>query len=127
MEQEFLFYESAEEAARHAIVASGKAMKEVAHGLWPHLKIDTAHARLRNALNDDKPDKLTMDEIIHIARLTERVDPLFYMAEALNYERPKPRAPIDELGELYAKYIAATKQLEQIAQRIQRTQLKAEG
>lgn len=100
MQQEQLFYDSAEEAVNAAIVKSGLKPKEVAVELWPAMKMDSAYARLKNALNPDKHEKLTLDEIIHICRVAQRFDPLFYMADELCHTRPILRAPKDEGAEL---------------------------
>ncbi len=90
--QEQLFYDSAEKAIDNAILQSGKGFKAVAGALWPSLKDDTAYARLKNCLRDDKPEKLTLDEIIFICQFTGRADPLYYMADELSHSRPEPRA-----------------------------------
>ncbi|RDH86387.1 MAG: hypothetical protein DIZ78_09465 [endosymbiont of Escarpia spicata] len=100
MEQEQFWYDSAEEAVNAAILKSGKKPKAVAVELWPHMKMDSAYARLKNSLRDDKDEKLTLDEIIHICRVTASYDPLYYMAEELSHSRPQFRAPNDQEADL---------------------------
>lgn len=120
MIQENLWYDSAEEAVNAAIMKSGKAPKVVAVGLWPHMKMDSAYARLKNALNPDKPEKLTLDEIILICRLCEEFDPLHYMADELSHTRPQFRAPEDEEADLAHEAARLTQAVEQMTRRMRR-------
>jgi hypothetical protein len=120
MQQEELWYDSAEEAIRNAITNSGKRMKEVAHELWPHMKMDSANTRLSNSLDPTKAEKLTLDEIVHICRVTGRPDPLFYMADETGYSRPEIRAPEDEEALLMREFVQSQRRMEQVVQRMER-------
>ena len=120
MVQEEAFYDSDIEAVNAAIVKSGRKAKEVAHGLWPHLKMDTAYARLKNALNADKAEKLTLDEIILICRLTHRFDPLFYMADELSHARPVFKEPKDQEADLAHETQRLADQVSRLMQRFDR-------
>lgn len=117
MDQEQLWYDSAEEAVNAAIVRSGKKPKEVANALWPGMKMDSAYARLKNALRGDKPEKLTLDEIIQICRVTDRFDPLYYMADELSHGRPQPRAPEDEQADLAHEAARLAQSVQQLMRR----------
>lgn len=92
-------YESAEEAIRAAIIQSGKQMKEVATKLWPAIKMESALARLQNSLNPERAEKLTIDEVILICKLCNRIDPIIYITRAVGYE-PIPINPDDERTKL---------------------------
>lgn len=61
-----LFHDSLAAAIQTAINACGGS-KRVAHELWPALSQDVAYARLRHSLQDDRPEKLSPDEVLHIA------------------------------------------------------------
>lgn len=119
--QEPLFYDGWEEAVRAAITLSGKPAKLIAADLWPTIKMDTAHARLMNSLSQDKPEKLTLDEIIHVCRITGRADPLLYMAAELHYSRPVPVTPEDEREQLLQKVLEQQQLLSGLLERVQRT------
>lgn len=83
-------YESLEDALMFCIRASNKEIKQVAVALWPSDR--NATARLTEALNPAKRQKLHMDEIIFIMNFCDRYDPLFYMTDRCLYERPEKRS-----------------------------------
>jgi hypothetical protein len=62
-----LFHDSVSAALQTAINAIGGS-KRVASELWPTLSQDVAYARLRHALQEDRPEKLSPNELLHIAR-----------------------------------------------------------
>lgn len=65
-----LWHDCIEDAIGTAIQALGGA-KKVAEMLWPVLarsKPETAYTRLKHALNADKAEKLSPDEVLTIAR-----------------------------------------------------------
>ncbi|MFP4155939.1 MAG: hypothetical protein ACLFSG_09615 [Halothiobacillaceae bacterium] len=97
---DFSFYACAEDATQAAIHKSGKPLKAVAYELWPALKMDTAYSRLRGCLNHDRPEKLTADEHLMVARITNQFDFLHYCAQELHHTRPEPVAPEDEAAAL---------------------------
>jgi hypothetical protein len=62
-----LFHDSVYAALQTAINAIGGA-KRVAAELWPTLSADVAYGRLRHCLQEDRPEKLSPNEVLHIAR-----------------------------------------------------------
>lgn len=118
MEQEELWYDSGEQACDAAILKSGKKAKEIANALWPGMKMDSAYARLKNALNADKAEKLTLDEIIHICRLTGHYDPLFYMADELSHTRPTYRSAKDQEAQLATEAARLASQVGRLMDRL---------
>jgi hypothetical protein len=62
-----LFHDSVYAALQTAINAIGGS-KRVAAELWPTLSPDVAYNRLRHALQEDRPEKLAPNEVLHIAR-----------------------------------------------------------
>lgn len=97
---DFSFHASAEDATQAAIHKSGKPMKALAADLWPSLKMDTAYSRLRGCLNAERPEKLTADEHLTLARLCGQFDFLHYCAQECQHSRPEPVTPDDELAVL---------------------------
>lgn len=117
---DFSFHGSAEDATSAAIHKSGMAMKQVAHELWPSLKMDTAYSRLRGCLNADRPEKLTADEHLHVARITQQFDFLYYCAQDCQHSRPEPVAPEDERDRLKREFNQNVERLSTLAARIER-------
>lgn len=67
-DQVALWHDSFEEAIGAAISAAG-GTKRVAEILWPALKRETAYTRLKHCLDPEKADKLSLGELLMIARL----------------------------------------------------------
>lgn len=63
-----LWHDSIEDAVGTAVQALGGA-KKVAEVLWPALKPETAYSRLKHSLDPDKPEKLSLGELLMIARM----------------------------------------------------------
>ena len=72
-EQIELFHDSISAAIQTAINAIGGS-KRVAHELWPALNPDAAYSRLRHSLQEDRPEKLSPDELLLIARRAAAVN-----------------------------------------------------
>lgn len=115
-----LFYEDEFEAIREAIASSEREFKEVAMHLWPSRKPESAYARLRACLNDQKDERLTFGEIVEICRFCDRFDPLYFMCAQLSHEKPKQAAKEDELARLLREYLEAKKLTDRIGPQIER-------
>src|SRR5689334_11966521 len=97
-----LFYDD-EYAAQRVMIEEGKGYKATAMYLWPHMKAESAYARLKNATRGDRDEKLSQGEIIAAMNFNERFDPLYHAADQTHHERPKQVAPMDEARELQAR------------------------
>ena len=117
---EMPFYESAEDASYSAILKSHKAPKEIAHAIWPALKLDTAYARLMGALKHARPEKLTADEHILIANYCGQYDFLYYIEIQCHHAGSVLLAPEDEAAQLQREYIQSVKAQTQITKRLER-------
>lgn len=95
-------YESLEDALLFCIRASNKEIKQVAAALWPSDR--NAAARLGEALNPAKRQKLHIDEIIFIMNFCNRYDPLFYIADRCLHERPERRSVESEQKNVAEQY-----------------------
>lgn len=120
MRQDRLYYESAEDSVNEVITSSSKTWKQVANMLWPAMKIDSAYARLKNCLRDDKDEKLSFAEVIQICKFCERFDALYHFADECHHTRGEPRAPEDEAAILKREFITSVKTMERLADRLER-------
>lgn len=121
----FPLYDSAEEATQAAIVRSVKEFKEVAHAVFPSLAPPTAYARLKAALNPEKPEKLTADEHALIARFTGQFDFLYYLAHALSHSRPSPVSPEDEAAALRRQVLQLGSDLKRSLDRLEQVEVRS--
>jgi hypothetical protein len=107
MKTEQLFYESMHDAARIVVQALG-GPKKVGEMLWPALK--GSDNRLRDCLNEARPEKLSPDEVLKLARWGHDIGchalANYFNAEA-GYSPPTPISPADEKAELERKTIEA--------------------
>lgn len=94
--QDKLFFEDEYEALNLMISNSGKTAKELAVFLFPHLKMDSAYARLKACMNSEKDERLTFGQIIAAMKFCERYEPLMYACDETLHARPDRRAPKDE-------------------------------
>jgi hypothetical protein len=91
-----LFYEDEYEALNLMVSNSEKAPKELSCFLFPHLKPDSAYARLKSCLNSEKDERLTFGQIIAAMKFCECYDPLMFACDETMHARPDRRAPKDE-------------------------------
>lgn len=114
-----LFYDDEFDALAQTITNSDKSFKECAAFLFPHLKPESAYARLKACLNADKSERLTFGQIIALCDYCKTYDALNFMSDELNHERGKVKNPADEGAELQREFIKRAKDLEHIAARIE--------
>lgn len=91
-----LFFEDEYEALNLMISNSEKSAKELAVFLFPHLKMDSAYARLKSCLNPERDERLTFGQIIAAMRFCECYEPLMFACDETLHARPDRRAPEDE-------------------------------
>lgn len=113
-------YDDELQAIRRTIEDSDKGYKGVATFLFPHMKFNSAYARLMNSLNPEKDEKLTFGQTIAIAVFCNRADVLFHMCDELGYKRPEIKPIEDENAQLMQKFLEAQQELKKIADRIQK-------
>lgn len=125
MKQKPLFYDDWRDALRTAIQASGKEVKQVAHHLWPSMKMDSAAAKLRNCLSENGDEKLAVGEAIEIMRFCGEYDLLYHIADETHHDRPAQRAPEDAQAELQRAFIRSVEEQKRLLEQLQRTQIRA--
>jgi hypothetical protein len=120
-----LFYESWEEALKDDIKALG-GTKAVGKMLWPDLDIDLARNRLNDRLNTDRRERLSDTQERMIMRRSREARgfsaAMFYLVDDTGFERPKSRAPRDEMTELQRQFVDSVKQQAKIVERIEHLQ-----
>jgi hypothetical protein len=121
MQQEPLFYEDLTDAIRATVQALG-GVKKVGYDLWPSLGPDGAGARLRDCLNSERREKLSPDELLHVARNARAAGIhtlMAYLCGESGYSAPIPVDPEDQKAELQRQFIEMSKRMEQIARQLQ--------
>lgn len=114
------------ETLNDALIACVKAAggsKQVGPLLWPEKTPDAAQRNLLDCLNEDRPSKLSPDQVLLVLRLARAkgchagVD--FILAD-LGYAPTSPVEPRDEAAELMRRYIEAGEELKRTAERMER-------
>lgn len=106
-------------------VKAAGGSKLVGSKLFPDLLIEQAQRKLLDCLNDDRPHRLTPDQVLMVAEMARAAGCHAFMAHCsarLHYQAPVPREPRDELAELQRSFVAAMAQLPQLAAQIQSLQ-----
>lgn len=125
MNQLELIHESVRDAVRSAIAALG-GPKRVAVRLRPSWEPDRAQKWLSNALDDARPEKLEIEDVIWILREAKRSgfhDAMRYFAAECEYQC-SPVEPEDELARLQREYISAVRALAALTPKIEEVRLK---
>jgi hypothetical protein len=113
------FFESAEAATKHAIDMCGKGIKDVAKAVFPGKTLEAAATALRNALNENRDERLTAGQHIFIANYTGRYDWLYFVANECSHSRPQLIAPEDANAELQRMFIESVQQQRQLMDRME--------
>lgn len=106
-------------------VRSAGGSKAVAADLWPAVaarNLDEARRRLANCLSPERAEKLSLDEMLAIARMARSRGChvlMQYLCRTLGYQAPHPVTPEEEADELKRQFVAATAELSKLAERIQ--------
>lgn len=93
-------------------VKAAGGSKVVGAKLFPDKMTDQAQKHLLNCLNDDRPERLTPDQVLFVAKLARQAGCHAYaehVADVLGYADPQPVEPRDELAELQRQWIEATR------------------
>lgn len=98
--QDKLFYEDEFEALSLMISSSEKSYKEVANYLFPHMKPESAYAKLKSCLNSEKDERLTFGQIIACMKFCDRYDPILFACDDTLHSRPERKAYQDQEANL---------------------------
>ena len=119
-----LFPESFTDALKDCIHACGGS-KAVGVQLWPEKSPDAAHRLLLGCLNEDRPERLSPDQVVFVLRLArERGCHIgaAYLMRQLGYADPVPVEPRDEMADLQRHFLAAVDMQRQILERMEHLQ-----
>lgn len=114
------------ETINEALIACVKACggsKQVGHKLWPEKTVDAAQRHLLACLNEDKPERLSPEQLTLLMRMGHGVGfhgVMEFFATSVGYSDPAPIDPRDELTELIKTSIELRKQLVAQNDRIER-------
>lgn len=114
-------YEDDLEAVRDAVRALG-GTKVVGSALRPELAVDHAAAWLKDCLNPDRREKLSLRRVIKIMRLAHDAGyhgPAQFLAHEMGYAA-QPVEPADEVAALQRAFIDSVQAQRAIADRIER-------
>lgn len=109
------------ETLHDALIAAVKAAggsKAVAAALWPSAAardLDAARRKLASCLEPERPEKLSLDELVHVMRLARAVGchaPMLWLARELHYSEPVPVRPRDEVDQLRREIVAMGRDLQ---------------
>ncbi|MEY4417337.1 MAG: hypothetical protein RIQ53_4630 [Pseudomonadota bacterium] len=95
-------FESVNEALIACVKACGGS-KQVGHKLWPEKTVDAAQRHLLACLNEDKPERLSPEQLTLLMRMGHEKGfhgVMEFFAADVGYSDPVPTDPRDELVEL---------------------------
>lgn len=116
-----LIHETLNEAMTDAVRALGGA-KKVAAVIWPSKPLDEAKNRLNDCLNPQRPEKLSLSEIMFVLRSAREIGyhgAMTFIAQECGY-RVEPVEPLDEQAKLQREFIESVKASQKIAARLER-------
>lgn len=125
MNQESLFYESLYGALADIVRVAGGA-KHVGGLLWPEKTPDAAGRQLLDCLNDDRPAKLSPEQVLFLLRLGREKGchaAMNYLARETGYSDPVPLEPEDERTRVQREFIEAQRNMARLAERMERAGL----
>lgn len=114
------------ESINQALVECIKALggsKQIGPKLWPEKTPDAAQRLLLDCLNEDRPARLTPEQVLLIMRLARGKGchvAMQFICDDLGYADPVPVDPKDELAELLRQSIEARAKQTAMDERIAR-------
>jgi hypothetical protein len=109
-----------------AIVDAVKALggsKCVGPMLWPEKTPEAAQRLILACLNDARPEHLTPDQMLFIAKLARargNHSIMTHLAQETGYAAPQPVEPEDEKAELMRQFNASVELMDSVAQRLEK-------
>lgn len=115
-------YETLTEALIDCVKAAGGS-KQVGPQLWPEKTPDAAQRALLDCLNEDRPAKLSPEQVLLVLRLARAKghhDGMAFILADLGYAPPVPVDPRDEAAELQRQFMGVMGKAEELVQRMER-------
>jgi hypothetical protein len=116
--------ESLNQALVECVKAAGGSAN-VGPKLWPEKSREAAQRALLDCLNEDRPAKLSPEQVLLVLRLARAKgfhDGMNFIASDLGYGTPVPIEPRDEYAELQKAFIESVKQQQGLVERMERVQ-----
>lgn len=88
-------------------VKAAGGSKVVGAKLWPEMALEQAQRALLDCLNDERPRRLSPDQVLLVAQLARDAGCHAYMqhcAQRLGYQTPVPHEPQQQLAELQRQF-----------------------
>lgn len=114
--------DSLNEALVACIKAAGGSAN-VGPKLWPEKPRDAAQRQLLDCLNDDRPAKLSPEQVLLVLRLAREKGfhgGINFIAADLGYGTPVPMDPKDEAADLMRQYIESVAEQRRTAERMEK-------
>ncbi|MGL4651264.1 MAG: hypothetical protein ACRC1H_17800 [Caldilineaceae bacterium] len=111
-------------------VKAAGGSKVVGPALWPEKPLESAQRLLLDCLNDDRPQRLTPEQVLLVARLARERGCHAYaqhVAQALSYAAPVPVQPQDEADDLRRQVLAMGQTLQAALARIEQLDARKGG
>jgi hypothetical protein len=109
-----LFYDDEFNALQAVIDSSERTVKECGMFLFPHLKPESAYARMKKCLESGADERLTFGQIVALCKFCCKFDALYWMADELTHSRPIPVAPKDRQAALMLDFNEHVDRLDRI-------------
>lgn len=112
--------ESLNDALIACITAAGGS-KQVGPLLWPEKAPDAAQRALLDCMNEDRPAKLSPEQVLLVLRLARAKgyhEGMNFIAGDLGYGTPVPIEPRDEVADLMREFNASVEKQSQLAEKI---------
>lgn len=106
-----------------ACIKAAGGSKQVGPLLWPEKAPDTAQRMLLDCLNEDRPAKLSPDQVLLVLRLARARgfhDGMNFIAADLGYGTPVPVEPRDEVADLMRAFNESVAKQAALAERIEK-------
>jgi hypothetical protein len=122
-------YESLNEALIDCVKAAGGS-KQVGPLLWPEKAPDAAQRMLLDCMNEDRPAKLSPEQVLLVLRLARAKghhEGMGFILSDLGYAPPVPVDPRDEAAELQRQFMGVMGKAEELVQRMERAATRMNG
>jgi hypothetical protein len=113
--------DSLNDALIEAVKAAGGSAN-VGAKLWPEKPPQHAQRALLDCLNEDRPAKLSPEQVLLILRLAKargHHGAIGFILQDLSYSPTAPIEPKDEAAELQKQFIAATQAMQELSRRME--------
>ena len=126
--QPALYHDPLQDALSEVVTALGGA-KVVGALLWPEKSADDAGRQLRHALDPDRPEKASLEQLALLLRLGREKGAhagMYFLARDAGYQDPVAVEPEDERAKLQREFIQAQQAMFAMAKRMERAGLLRE-